>query len=286
MLNTKKCLICKRSNNTVHWHRDEESGDIWCWCTGTCQRGYSLYSYCSRAGISLPQFLKADFTFEEAIPNTVNKMEWPAWYLPLSDPRAKQGSEYVQSRGLESKGDIYYDSSRNGIIFPYYFHNVYVGAQIRFIEPEEDHKLETVPGTRTGLLFYGWNQDSFITNIKGVIITEGAFNALAIQQSLDKLYGGTVNNPWRCMAVSGSGATKHQLEKTKELLDNGYKIVIAPDNDNAGLDMLKKFIKNKALTHYAFTGVEKADWNDLFIKLGQDKFADFFLKSVKKAGAL
>ncbi len=179
---------------------------------------------------------------------------------------------------------LYYDVSRNSIALPYYYHSVYVGAQVRFINPSGDHKVETVPGTRTGLLFYGWNQDSFVTDIKGVIITEGAFNSLAIQQSLDSLYGGIINNPWKCIAASGSGGTKHQLEKAKELKDNKYKIVIAPDNDDAGFHMFKKFVKNEAATHYAFTGTDKADWNDMLIRLGKEKFADFFLKSIKKVG--
>jgi DNA primase len=255
---------------------------MWCWCNGRCQRGYSLYQYCNKAGISLPQFLKNEFYFEEAAPNEVNKMDWSANFLPLSDPRSKSGVDYIKSRGLDPRGDMYYDINRCAIVFPYYFHNIYVGAQIRFLKPEGDHKMETVPGTRTGLLFYGWNQDKFVTNIRGVIVTEGAFNALSLQQALDDLYGGVANNPWKCMASSGAGSTKHQIDKIKELKELGYKIVVAPDYDDAGHKMLQKLLKNDAITHYAFTMSREADWNDLGQKLGKKDLAKFFLQSVKK----
>ena len=284
MLNTKKCLICKRPNDTIHYHRDLETGDIWLWCSGRCQRGYSLYQYCHMAGLSLRQFLKSEFDFQESAPNTVNRMEWPANYLPLSDPRSKLGLEYIKSRGLDARGDMYYESDRNAIVFPYYFQSVYVGAQIRFIEPEGDHKMESVPGTRIGLLFYGWNQELFVTKISGVIVTEGAFNALSIQQSLDELYGGVARNPWKCIAASGAGATQHQRDKIKELKDQGLKIVIAPDYDDAGLKMFRKFLQHGAMTHYAFTMSKKADWNDFLVKLGKKETAKFFLQSIRDIG--
>lgn len=286
-ISTKKCLICKRRNNTLNWHLDKDTGDIWVWCCGKCQRGYSLRSYCWQAGVPLNEFLKGQFDFHEAKPNEVTKMEFPHWYVTLSDPRAKPGVEYIRSRGLKIEGDMYYDADKNGIVFPYYFGNTFVGAQTRFIEPRvlEDgdlQKMDTIPGTRLGLLFYGWNQENFVTDVKGLIITEGAFDAIAVQQALNQVYGGVSRNPWRAISCSGSGATQHHTETIKELKDRGLKVVLAPDSDEPGMNMLSKFSKAKAISHYALTGDGDKDWNDVLREMGHDAFAKHFLKSIKK----
>ena len=99
-LSTKHCRICKQSQNTLHWHTDKENGAIWVYCVGKCQRGYGLRDYCYTAGIDLTDFLKGDFSFQEAKPNEVNKLDWPAHYIPMSDPRATKGKEYFKSSGL------------------------------------------------------------------------------------------------------------------------------------------------------------------------------------------
>lgn len=287
MINTKKCLICKggRKNDCLHWHRDLDSGDIWVYCVGKCQRSYSLYAYCHYAGISLPDFLKGDFDFREAPPNEVSVMSWPARFIPLSDMRAHPAVDYIKSRGLTPEGDMYYDVERNGVVFPYYFENHFCGAQTRFIVPKvhpdgEVQKMDTLPGTRLGLLFYGWNQSRFIGNVKAVVVTEGAFDAISINQALNLVYGGIANNPWRAISCSGAGATKHHQEVLKELKDQGIKVVIAPDSDEAGMKMLKKFVSAGACTHYAMTN-DTRDWNDLLKEMSYEKFARFFLSCIK-----
>lgn len=287
MISTKKCLICNggRKNDTLYWHRNEDTGDIWCWCN-KCDRAYSIHTYCHIAGIPLAEFLKGDFQFKEARDNEVNKVEFPNWYVTLSDPRAKDGVEYIKSRGLRLEGDMYYDTDRRGIVFPYYYENTFVGAQTRFLEPkvhEDGHvqKMDTTPGTRTGLLFYGWNQAPFMTHIKGVVVAEGAFNAIAIQQALNDLYGSVAVCPFRVIACSGSGATRHQRETLKELKEKGFKIILAPDSDEAGLKMLKKFSKDEALTHYVFSGDSEKDWNDMLKELGHAEFGKFFMRRIK-----
>ena len=286
-INTKKCLICKRKNDTLHWHIDDTTSDIWCWCTGKCGRGYSLRSYCWEANIPLNEFLKGNFDFKESKPNEVTKIEFPQWYVTMSDPRAKLGVEYIQSRGLKLEGDMYYDIDRNGIVFPYYFGNTFVGAQTRFIEPRElkeggVQKMDTIPGTRLGLIFGLWNQESFITDIKHVVVCEGYFNALSLQQAFNIIYGGIASNPWKFICASGSGATKHHTETIKELKDRGLKIVLAPDSDEAGINMLKKFNNAEALTHYSLTGDPNEDWNDLLKKEGHKRLAKIFLENIKK----
>src|SRR5688500_7197104 len=258
---------------------------IWCYCY-RCERRYSVYDYCTEANINLGQFLKLDFDFREAPPNEVRKMEWPKTFIPLYDKRAAKGVEYIKSRGIEPDGEMYYDLNRNGIVFPYFYDNVFCGAQVRFLETWVDddgveRKIDTVPGTRLGLLFYNWNQQVFRTNIKGVIVTEGAFNAVAIQQALSSVYPNMLENPWRCVACSGSGASKHHTDTIKELKDGGVKIVLAPDSDKAGMKMLRKFVEADAITHYALTNESDIDWNDALKAMGKRDFAKWFLGGIK-----
>jgi hypothetical protein len=233
----------------------------------------------------LPEFLTGDFELKEATSNEVSAMGWPTRFIPLSDPRADAGVQYIRSRGLSLEGDMYYDIDRNGIVFPYYLENHFCGAQTRFVIPRvspdgEVQKVDTLAGTRLGLLFYGWNQSRFVGDVKGIIVTEGAFNSIAINQALNLVYGGIANNPWRGIACSGAGATKHHKETLKELKDQGMKIVVAPDTDEAGANMLRKMVEADACTHYAFTG-ETRDWNEMLHSLGHEKFAKFFLSTVK-----
>lgn len=284
-INNKKCLICKRPNNTLHWHCDKDTNEIWVYCVGKCQRGYSLRSYCYTAGIDLKDFLAGDFDFQEAAPNEVSRLDWPQSYVSLSDPRAKKGRDYIVSRGLEIKGDMYFDLESEAIVFPYYFSSVFVGAQTRLLRPwvnkdGEETKMLTMPGTRLGLVFYGWNQDPFVTNVKGIVVCEGAFNALSIQQALDHAYGGVLKNPFKIVATSGCGTTKHQIEKLKELKDAGKKIIVAFDSDEPGLKGVKKMIDAEVATHHALTGDTAIDWNDILKDSGPEETARIFIKSI------
>lgn len=215
-------------------------------------------------------------------------MEWPRSFIPLFDKRAAAGVEYIKSRNIELDDGMYYDTYRNGIVFPYYYDNVFCGAQIRLIEPWTDEdgqlrKIDTVPGTRLGLLFYGWNQNPLPAQTRGIIVCEGAFNALSISQALTKAYGGMLKNPWKCVATSGSGSSQHHIDTIKELKDQGLKVVIAGDADEAGLKMLKKFIEADAATHYALTDEDGKDWNDILKRHNnKEEFAKWFIQKIKK----
>ena len=228
MISTKHCLICERPNQTLHWHKDSVTGDIWVYCVGKCQRGYSLRQYVHIAGITLVDFLKNDFEFREATPNEVQVMAWPTKFIPISDPRAEKGVEYIKSRGLSLDGDLYYDIDREGIVFPYYFQNHFCGAQIRFIKTRinkdgDEQKIDTMPGTRLGMLFGMWNQSRFLTNIRAVGVCEGYFNALSLQQAFNLKYGGVAKNPWKFICTSGCNVTKHHQEVLSELKNEGIK---------------------------------------------------------------
>ncbi len=288
-LNYKICLICKTGktrNACLYAHKDPETGEIWLWCQGKCKRGYSLYDYCTTAGVSLKQFLDMGLTFEEARPNEVNAISWPRTFHALSDPKAERGLQYLESRGLIIPPEMYYDSQRDGIVFPYYLENTFVGAQIRFIEPKKDEngndwKITTMPGTRLGYLFWGWSQQPFPYHIKYIILTEGAINAASLQQALNKKYGNLLKNPYRCISTSGASVTKYHCEKLRELIDGGLKVIAAADNDEAGIKMFEKMAIAGACTHYAFVSEEGKDWNDL-LKRGDDP-SSHLASQLKKA---
>ncbi len=285
------CLICKPKNRSIYWHKNPENhpkdpGGIWGFCN-KCDRGYSLEYYCHKAGITLIEFLSGDFNYEEARPNEVSAMNWPTNFIPLSDPRANPGVEYVKSRGLNLDGDLYYDMDEEGIVFPYYFGSHFCGAQIRFLKERirEDGsawKITTIPGTRLGLLFGMWNQDNFLTDIKAVVVCEGYFNALSLQQAFNIRYGGISRNPWKFVASSGSGLSDHQAETLKELKERGLKIIGAADTDEAGFKMIKKMQDLECITHYAFTSDTDSDWNNVLQIQGHEVLASEFLLAIKK----
>lgn len=287
--NNKKCLICKggKKNDCLFHHEDPETGDIWIYCVGKCQRGYSIYEYCYTAGVSLSDYLKNNIKFEEAASNEVKAMDWPRSFISLSNSEAIKGVNYIESRGLKISDGMFYDVSREGIVFPYYFDNTFVGAQIRFLEvrktiDQDSWKITTLPGTRLGYLFYGWSQVAFNSVIRYIVVTEGAFNALSLQQVLNAQYGGIIKNPFKCIATSGSGVSGHQLETLKNLINNGYKVIVAPDNDEAGLKMLTKIQNIGACTHYALIREDNKDWNDLLQEIGND-LGPYFVKCIKNS---
>ena len=283
--NTKRCLVCCANHNTLHWHSDADSGDIWVWCN-KCSRGYSIYQYCALAGLTLAEFLKNDFEFEEARSNEVQKMAWPKSFIPLYDPKAQKGVDYLKSRGVDPDEGMYYDTQREGIVFPLYFDDAFVGAQVRLITPWVDEsgdtrKIDTIPGSRLGLLFYNFNQVPFRTNVKAVIVCEGAINSISLQQALNDMYGGILNNPFKAIACSGSGISQHQLEVLKDLKDQGFRIIAALDSDEAGQKGLKKLVAAEALTHYALTEDDETDWNNILQQNDKKHLAKYFLSKVK-----
>lgn len=292
MIDTRKCYICKfdpntgrakgsQSNRTLHWHQDSESGDIWVWCNGSCARGYSLYDYCRYSGLDIAEIFNSKPEFQEAAPNVVNKMDWPKQFLSLSDKRSLPGKQYLETRNIRPTGDLFYDVLDNGIVFPYHFETVLCGAQVRFCAPkDESHKITTVPGTRLSLLFYNFNQLTLPSHTKAIIVTEGAFDAISIQQSLESIYGvGTC--PYKVCAISGSNPSAHHIETLAYIKESGIKVIAAPDYDTAGFNMLEKMLG--CSTHYAFTEDANIDWNKKHILIKSDEeMADFFISKVKK----
>jgi hypothetical protein len=287
MISTKHCLICTRPNETLHWHIDSDTGDMWVYCIGKCQRGYSLRHYVHQAGVSLSEFLKGNFEFRESAPNEVQVMKWPVKFVPLSDPRANPGVQYVKSRGLSMDGDMYYDEEREGIVFPYYYNNHFCGAQIRLIKPRinkdgDEQKIDTLPGTRLSMLFGLWNQARFFTDVKAVGVCEGYFNALSLQQAFNVKYGGVANNPFKFICTSGCNVSKHHQEALGELIQQGVKVIGAFDADEPGMEGIAKMVKSGCISHYSTTRDDEHDWNDMLKMHGHDALAEMFLRNISR----
>lgn len=279
------CLICRPNNRTIYFHQDEKTGAPWLYCN-KCNRGYSLEQYCKIAGVDIEEFIKDGIEITKNQEDEVNVMAWPSNFVPLSDPRAKVGIDYLNSRKISSDGDMYFDLETEGVVFPYYFEKYFVGAQIRFIESRikddgSEWKITTLPGTRLGLLFYAYNQTKFLPQIKTIVVTEGAFNSLCLQQAFNNVYGGISNCPWKFIALSGSGVSSHQAETLLELREKGYKVIAAPDTDEAGLKMLEKLKEQNAITHYVFTGDTKKDWNDFSKEMDNKSLVQWFLRNIQ-----
>ena len=131
-------------------------------------------------------------------------------------------------------------------------------------------------------LLFGSSEQA--TNLLGGILGSGGIGNVA--QSTTSVPGGgggggISRNPWRVVGCSGSGATKHHTETIRELKDRGFKIILAPDSDEAGMKMLKKFHKAEAITHYTVTGKADVDWNDLLKSTDHESFAKWFLGGIK-----
>lgn len=288
------CLICQPRNRTLYWHVTEPEkmaanpklDPIWCYCN-KCDRAYSLTQYCETAGIDRDDFIAGgDFEVAEARPDEVNAMAWPQTFIPLSDPRAAAGVEYIKSRGLNTEGDMYFDLKEEGIVFPYYVENQFCGAQVRFLKERVNDdgdvwKITTLPGTRLGLLFGMWNQTKLMSHIKGIVVCEGYFNALSLQQAFNLKYGGISHNPWKFICTSGSGVSDHQAESLKVLKEQGYKVIGGFDTDEAGFKGLNKLIEVEAISHFSVTSEVGIDWNDILKRDGHEALAKLFLSNVK-----
>ena len=284
---SKRCLICKPDHNTLYHHMDPDTQEPWIYCN-KCGRGYNLYQYRNISDVSPEEFKQHmnGAVFNEVDPHEVRKMEFPRCFVTMDSKLAKPGVDYVRSRGLEPVDEMFFDIEEQGIVFPYYYENTFCGAQVRFLKPRVrqdggEWKITTMPGTRLGNLVYGWNQGELPPTIKRIVVTEGAFNALSLKLALSA-YGGASVNPFKCIATSGSGLSAHHAELLRDLVKKGYKVIAAPDPDEAGVKMFEKMIRNEACTHLALLDVPNKDWNDILIEEGPDGLRRKFLSSLKK----
>lgn len=282
---SKRCLSCRANHDTLYYHKDRH-GVPWIFCN-KCNDSIDLLDYCALHGIEEPTEEEISRVVQDD-PNDreLQHMDWPRTFIPLWDKDAKEGIEYLKSRKIEPTNGIYYDVARNGIVFPYYYENTCVGAQVRFIEPREKDgklwKITTVPGTKLGKLFYGWNQADLPQKVKYLVVTEGAFNAIALQQTFNRHYNGITNNPYRFIAASGSSIGDYRCEILRDEISNGKRVIIAADPDQAGIKMLEEAMRAYCVTHYSCPSKDEQDWNDILMQEGEDALLKEFINNLKR----
>lgn len=276
----KKCVLCKQKQDTLYWHLTKAKDNLVVFCSGKCQRLYTIQEYAMYSGLPLKDILKdvKNTDFVDAKTDTILRMPFPNSFLNITHPEANPGKVYLQSRGLKYLGNWFYDSSRHGIALPYYYRGEFCGAQIRYINPKEN-KIVTVPGTRNSYLFYNWDQSPLYA-YKGLIVCEGAFNSISIEQSL---LARQIHS-FKCISLSGSNLSDYQAKVLFSIKEQKGKVVLCPDSDEAGMKLLKKGLMSQCITHYALTN-EAKDWNDKYKVLGLD-FLDYFQNQIRKVGSL
>jgi len=284
--NLSYCPLCKRRRKTAYWNYDEEK-NIWMHCCA-CNATYTLAALTKRVGIKvamkyLDRIKNNIIQPSDTASDSLQRIAWPADYISINSTIAKEGQDYILSRGLSLEGQLYYDKEINGIVFPLYYQGVFCGAQTRLIVPwiKEDgkpQKMTTLEGTKKSLLFYNWDQNPFPRLYKGIIVTEGAFDTLAIEQALNALYG-PITNPFKTIATMGSGVSEYQVSVLNGLKEAGYKVILAPDFDPAGFIMFDK--SKKAITHVMTTDEKGKDWNMLLKEMGHVEFAKYILTKIK-----
>ena len=282
---SKRCLICAAGHNTLYGHVNSD-GVKWIWCN-KCNRSYDLEEYCAEVGIDYPTDEEiAKIVEDDPEDSQLNRISWPKHFIPMWQEDAKPGIEYLKTRKIDPGDGMYYDVNSNGIVFPYYYESYCVGAQVRFIEPKlknnKPWKITTVEGTKLGKLFYGWNQGDLPQNIKYMVVTEGAFNAIALQQTLNRHFKSVTKNPYRFIAASGANIGTHREDILRELISDGMKVILAADPDEAGFEMVERAAKNGCITHFSSVSEDNVDWNDLLIKYDEEKLKKEFLTNLRK----
>jgi DNA primase len=284
---SKNCLICVDGRRpTLKWFVFKENTTrIFVHCIAHCKRTYSIEEYVATAGLTMTEFLQTygkNLNVDVIDSDELSKLDWPSFWLSIHDPLSKKGQEYLLSRGLTLQGGFAYDVSREAIVIPFYYGDQLVGAQLRFIVPRvyEDgyeQKIDTVPGSRLGKLFYGWNQKALNSGCKMLVVVEGAFDAAALQQNLSS----GANPAIRFVAVSGSNLSDHQIEQISKVKLSGIKTVLAPDCDEAGIQMIKKYKDVGCFTHVSITGDSKLDWNSFLKQRGKAALRKAFLENIR-----
>ena len=119
---------------------------------------------------------------------------------------------------------------RNRLVVPFYYKNQLVGWSGRHINPPSKKVAKYLHNMQPGYIF---NIDSSINNYfrKYVVVVEGMMDAIKLD----------------CVAINSNNIDKRQ----EQLLQRTHKqIILCPDQDKAGAEMLKLAEKNNWLVSY------------------------------------
>jgi hypothetical protein len=187
---------------------------------------------------------------------------------------------WLASRGVDSKKINKYRIMYSGlsVVWPYFEYDQMVYWQSRSRLNKTFRFPPESVGVTKGQFFYGFDQ---IEPASFVIIVESIFNCLTLED--------------QCLASGGASLTETQVKKIR-LLGPKDGIILAPDNDKAGISSV---LHNAALLQqlnyrifYALPPIVKLsdntmsnDWNDLVKVAGITEIRKTFEKSVKPFNA-
>lgn len=180
-------------------------------------------------------------------------IQWPDCSLPLTNDKYKKLHEmtvnYVKSRCITEEDIILYNIHYNteGLIFPYYEYEEFCYWQMRSIIGKSfTFPSNEVFNVSKGDFFFGFDLVKYNDDL---IITESIIDSISIGPG--------------SVASGGASLTDNQVNKIS--LFNPKRIILAPDNDDAGIASI---LKNYELLHkydiwYCIpVGDGFKDWND------------------------
>ena len=162
------------------------------------------------------------------------KINWPEVKLPSGskplnewefNPLYNKAIEYISHRGLLDLADWHYSSAIPGqmqhrIILPYKYKSKVVGFTARWTG-EKQHKYPKYYQQQPRDFVF--NLDAQTNNRKYVLVTEGPFDAIAIDG----------------VAIGGSNINYQQAQIINQL---GKEVIFVPDQDKAGIDVVRQAI--------------------------------------------
>ena len=173
--------------------------------------------------------------------------------------------EYLKSRGIENEDNInrlYRMGTHESMMIPVTNGETVVGVKYRSL----DKKLWSEKGSCLDYLL-NWQN---ITDFEYLVIVEGEIDLLS---ALEAGVENTVSLP--------SGATNIKCIKTqKNWLSKFQKIIIATDDDEAGIEARKRIVhelKDLLIPLYKTHFHKKKDVNEVLMKNGKDKVYEYLL---------
>ena len=177
----------------------------------------------------------------------------------------KKWLEYLKSRGIENENNInrlYRMGTHESMMIPVTNGETVVGIKYRSL----DKKLWSEKGSCLDYLL-NWQN---ITDFEYLVIVEGEIDLLS---ALEAGVENTVSLP--------SGATNIKCIKTQKIwLSKFQKIIIATDDDEAGVEARKRIVhelKDLLIPLYKTHFHKKKDVNEVLMKNGKDKVYEYLL---------
>lgn len=177
--------------------------------------------------------------------------------------------KWLSSRGIDEslieKYDLYHIA--DNVVWPYYEYGMMVYWQSRSILNKFFEFPPESVGVTKGMYLYGFD---LIEPSEYVIVTEAIIDMMTIDE--------------QCVATGGATFTAQQ-ERKIHALNPKKGIILAPDNDKAGIDSILHNYKvlNNYKLYYVIPPTRDGikDWNDLGLRIGKDGVRKFIEKNAR-----